>query len=225
MTSIRRRILVSFALLLITALLFAWTTFSWFTALMEDDFTGRVGFVDVDLEVYFSDGNGGQIVAPEVEIVPGVTKPGVYAINVVDSLATNHFEDFRIYILVKSNVDTYLRVKIFEQLTLTYINFEGVVTELSILTEEFMPFNYDLTNWYDNRTIDNYLYYQNKVKRIDETTPTTIGLITAYFSGQSFANYTPGYSLQIAIGVEAIQAFQGPQNVWGMPTAPWGQPW
>lgn len=225
MTPIRRRILLSFALLLFTALLFAWTTFSWFTALMEDDFTGRVGFVDVDLEVYFDDGNGGQIPADEVEIAPGVAKPGVYAVNVVSSDAANHFEKLRLYIRVKSNVDTYLRVKIYEQLTLTYINFEGIVTELSILIEDFMPFNYDLTNWYDNRSIDNYLYYQNKVKRIDATTPTTIGLITAYFPNQSFANYTPGYSLQVAIGVEAIQAFQGPQNVWDMPTAPWGQAW
>lgn len=216
---------VSIALLLLTALLFAWTTYSWFTALMEDDFTGRVGFVDVDLEVYFDDGFGGQIQANEVEIAPGVAKPGVYDINVVSSDTVNHFEKFRIYIRVKSNVDTYLRVKIYEQLTLTYVNFEGIVTELSILIEDFMPFNYDLTNWYDNRSIDNYLYYQNKIKRIDETTPTTIGLIKGYFPNQSFANYTPGYSLQIAIGVEAIQAFQGPQNVWGMPTAPWGQAW
>jgi|GEM_PF-4724736 len=72
MNPIRRRILFSLALLSFTALLFAWTTFSWFTALMEDDFTGRVGFVDVDLEVYFDDGNGGQIPADEVEIAPGV---------------------------------------------------------------------------------------------------------------------------------------------------------
>ncbi|MCK7488223.1 MAG: hypothetical protein MZU97_24115 [Bacillus subtilis] len=86
-------------------------------------------------------------------------------------------------------------MKIYEQLTLTYVNFEGVVTELSILIEDFMPFNYDLTDWYDNRTIDNYLYLKTKVKRVNETTPYTIGLITSYFPNETFANYSAGYSL------------------------------
>jgi hypothetical protein len=221
----KRRLALSFALLLFSTSLLVMTSFAWFTALLEDDFSGRVGFVDVDLDVYFDDGLGGRIEATPVEIAPGVTKPGVYSINIVDSLTTNHFEQFRIYIIIKSNVDTYLRVKIYEQLTLTYINFEGVVTELSILIEDFLPFNYDLTDWYDNRTIDNYLYLKNKVKRIDETTPLTIGLVTSYFPNETFANYSAGYSLQISIGVEAIQAFLGPQNVWDLPSAPWGVAW
>ncbi len=221
----KRRLALSFALLLFTTSLLVMTSFAWFTALLEDDFTGRVGFVDVDLDVYFDNGSGGRVAATPVEIAPGVTKPGVYSVNIVDSLASNRFEQFRIYILVRSNVDTYLRVKIFEQLTLTYVNFEGVVTELSILIEDFMPFNYDLTDWYDNRTIDNYLYLKTKVKRVDETTPYTIGLITSYFPNETFANYSAGYSLQISIGVEAIQAYLGPQNVWDMPAAPWGVAW
>ena len=160
-----------------------------------------------------------------MEVAPGVPKTGVYLINIVSSASSNYFEDFRLSVNVLSNVDTYLRVKIYEQLTLTYTNFEGIVTELSILHDEYMPFNYDTTNWYDNREIDNYIYYKFPVKRIDASNALVVGIISSYFSGQSFSNYPPGYSLQIAFSIEAIQAISGPENVWKLATPPWGGTW
>jgi hypothetical protein len=108
-------------------------------------------------------------------------------------------------------------------MTLTYTNFEGIVTELSILMETPMPFNYDLTGWYDNRITDNYLYYMNKVQRVNSSTPLVLELIIEPTS--AFINYSPGYSLQISFSVEAVQALLGPQNVFQLAQAPWGGAW
>jgi hypothetical protein len=225
LVQIKRRIILSFLILVLTSSLLIGTSFAWFTKLMTDSFSGTFGFVDVDLDVYFDNGVGGRNEAIEVSIVPGVNKPGVYNINIFDSSNIYHFQKFRLNVIVKSNVDTYLRVKIFEQLTLKYINFEGIETELSILIEGQMPFNYDLDEWYDNRLIDNYLYLIPKVKRVDETTPLVYGLIIPFAPATNFSNYSVGYSLQLSISVEAVQAFLGPQHVWGKTQTPWGQPW
>ncbi len=154
-----------------------------------------------------------------------VTKPGVYYINIVSGGNDYFFEDFRLIIDVNSNVDTYMRIKIYEQLTLIYTDYQGEVTELTILFDGYMPFNYDLNNWYDNRTYDNYIYYTNAVQRTNETTPMEIGLISSYFSGQTFNTYAPGYSLQIAFSIEAVQSDGGPENVWDLATPPWGGTW
>lgn len=154
-----------------------------------------------------------------------ITKPGVYFINIVSGANDYFFEDFRLFIDVYSNIDTYIRVKIYEQLTLIYTDYQGNVTELSILYDGTMPFNYDTTNWYDNRTFDNYLYYTLPVQRVNETTALEIGLIASYFTGQSFNLYSPGYSLQIAFSIEAVQSDGGPENVWDLATPPWGGSW
>ncbi len=154
-----------------------------------------------------------------------ITKPGVFYINVVSAGNDSYFEDFRLIIDVYSSVDTYLRVKIYEQLTLTYIDYQGDETELSILFDGYMPFKYNTTNWYDNRTNDNYFYYKNATQRVDQSTPTEIPLIENYFSGQNYSTYPVGYSLQIAFSIEAVQSVQGPQNVWGLATKPWGGDW
>lgn len=297
----RKRVFGSLMMLILSLGLFVFSTYAYFTDLFSESFSGEVGFVDVDLNAYFDDGQGGQIPAEEVVIeatasatatdvsftastgaiasatidlsvyqsgdkirvqgstsndgiytvtgaptanllnVTGtltdesagasitldkvVTKPGVYYINVVSGGNDFFFEDFRLIIDVKSNVYTYMRVKIYEQLTLIYTDYRGEVTELSILFDGYMPFNYDLNNWYDNRTYDNYIYYTNPVERVDENTPLEIGLISSYFTGQSFNTYSPGYSLQIAFSIEAVQSDGGPENVWDLATPPWGGSW
>lgn len=212
-------------MLIFSLSLFAYTTYAWFTYMSVDDYTSEVGFVAVDLDAYFDDGLGNHTSASEVSVGPGVTKTGIYTINIVNGASDEFFEKFRLNVDVTSNVDTYIRVKIYEQLTLTYTNYEGVVTELSILKNEYMPFNYSTTNWYDNRDYDYYIYYTIPVQRVDDLTPEVLGLITEYFSGQNFSTYSPGYSLQIAFSVEAVQAEGGPENVWGLSTPPWGGSW
>ncbi len=84
-----------------------------------------------------------------------------------------------------------------------------------------MPFKYNATNWYDNRTNDNYMYYKIPVERINETTPTELPLISEYFSTQDYETSSPGYSLQIAFSIEAVQIDGGPEEVWDKTTKPW----
>ncbi len=221
---LKRRMLFSLILLAFSLFLFVFASYAWFTGKYSNTLDVEMGFVQADVDLFFMDGST-RVEATEVEIDTGVTKPGVYLVNVVSSAASNHFENLRIYVSVSSNVDTYLRVKVYEQLTLTYENYDGSLTELSVLSDDYMPFNYDFTNWYDNRLSDDYIYYKLPVERVDESTPLEIGLITSYFSGESFANYSPGYSLQIGISIEAVQADGGPENVWNLSTAPWGTSW
>ena len=154
-----------------------------------------------------------------------MTKSGVYFINIVAGTNDFFFEDFRIYLDIYSSIPTYFRVKIYEQLTLIYTDYQGQKKELSILSNEYMPFNYETTNWYDNRTLDNYIYYKLPVERVNASTPLEIDLISSYFTGQQFSVYSPGYSLQIAFSIEAVQSDGGPENVWGLSNKPWGGSW
>lgn len=224
--SIKKRILWSIIVLFLTLSLFVFVTYAWFTGMFEDSVTAQMGFVQADINAYFDDGQGGQIAADEVEIALGVYKPGVYFINITSASNADFFDDFRLFIDVYSNVDTYIRIKILEQLTLKYTDYLGKETELSILTDQYMPFNYDVgtTTWYDNRTIDNYMYYKTPVQRIDGSTPLQIGLIPAAPS-EAFATYSIGYTLQVAFSIEAVQASGGPENVWQLATPPWGGNW
>lgn len=200
-------------------------TYAWFTA--EDDyiFNGEMGFVDADINVYFDDGNGGVIPAEEVQLSLTENKTGIYRINITDNNAPYFVEDLRISINVNSSVDTYFRIKIYEQMTFLYTDINGNTNELAIRYEESVELNYDFDNWYDNTTYDGYLYYQNKVKRINETTPLIIDLVDSYFSDRTFNTRAPGYSLQIAFSIEAVQGDSGPEFVWDLTTPPWGGVW
>jgi len=227
---LKKRFVLSLVMLGFSLTFFVFASWSWLTQLFEENVTATVGFVEVDVYAYFWNGTT-QIPAELVVIdylAPGdeddVTKPGVYLIDITSNSADNFFDDFRLYIDVSSSVDTYFRVKIYEQLTLSYENYEGTITELSILNPDYMPFDYALTNWHDNRIIDNYMYYKLPIKRVNETTPLEIGMITQY-SLAPFSIYSPGYSLQIAFSIEAVQADGGPENVWSLPTPPWGGSW
>ncbi len=214
----------SLVLLALALSLAVFSTYSWFTARFEETFHANVGFVDVDLDLYFVDDYGTPTPAAEVEIVDGVYKPGVYAVNVVSDGAPDYFNRLRLDINVNSNVDTYFRVKIYEQLTLTYLNYDDSLTELSILIDGYLPFNYEMTNWYDNRIYDDYLYYMVPAQRVAEGVPLEIPLIAAS-AGEDFSPYSPGYSLQVGFSIEAVQADGGPENVWGLVDTPWGTSW
>ncbi|MBU0997026.1 MAG: hypothetical protein KKE16_03165 [Firmicutes bacterium] len=222
--AMKKRLIVGLAMLIFSLSVFAFATYAWFTYVTTDSFFGTVGFVDVESHVYFDDGLGGEDVATEVEIADGVFKTGVYFVNIVSNGDDYFFEDFRLSINVLSNVNTYIRIRIFEQVTLTYVNYLGIITELTVLIEDYLPFDYETTNWYDNRDEDGYFYYTIPVQRVDESTPLVLDLISDYtLSG--FSTYSPGYSLQITFSLEAVQATNGPQNNWALTTPPWGGSW
>ena len=198
---------------------------AWFTDQEEVTYTAEMGFVDVEIDVFFDDGLGGRIEASEVVISPTVSKKGVFKVNITSNTADYFVEDLRVNLIVSSNIDTYFRVQIYEQLTFIYTNSSNELIEMAVPYETAVQLNYDLTNWYDNRIFDNYLYYKNTVIRESELTPLIIPLIDSYFPGQNFDTRSPGYSLQMAFSVEAVQAIGGPQNNWGFPNPPWGGSW
>jgi len=220
---IKKRLFLSFVLLSFALSLFVVTTISWIKIWLQETETYEVGNVDVNINVFFFDGVT-TTPGAEVEIAVGVTKPGCYLVNLVDNSNVYFFEDFRVQVQVLSNVNTYFRVKIYEQLTYTYTSYEGVVTELTVINPNYMPFNYSTTNWYDNRLIDNYIYYTIPVQRTSESVPLILDLVASAPVG-GFATYSPGYSLQIAFSIEAVQADGGPVNVWDLTTPPWGSAW
>ena len=230
---LQNRFVGALVLLVFSSLLFIGSTVAWLTQLLSEDVTVEIGQVVVDIDVFFyDDGTSVRTEAQEVviddmgtpETTDDVTKPGVYLVNITENTSTHFFDDFRVHIEIYSSVNTYFRVRIIEQLTLTYVNYLGVVTELSVINNEYMPFNYTTTNWYDNRSIDGYMYYQLPVQRVSESVPLQLDLIGSAPVG-GFSTYSPGYSLQIAFSIEAVQASGGPENVWELSTPPWGSSW
>ncbi|MFP4478254.1 MAG: hypothetical protein ACLFPM_02330 [Candidatus Izemoplasmatales bacterium] len=217
----------SMTFLLIVVSAFVFISYAWFTQQENVHFESQMGLVDVDINVFFEDETLGQVPAQEVVIdeTNNITKPGVYYVNITSSNADYFVEDLRINIDVSSSVDTYFRITIFEQLTFIYTDVSGNTNELSVLYEDALQLNYDFSDWYDNRTFDNHLYYMNPVKRINETTPLTIHLVDSYFADENYETKGPGYSLQLAFSIEAVQSDGGPENVWGLTTPPWGGDW
>jgi len=230
-TKWKKRFALSLVMLIASVGLFVFSTVAWITHLFEEEVLLEMGLVDVDIEVYFDDPIDGITPAGEVIIIVNdpedpdddITKPGVYLVNITENTSVIAFEDFRVKIKVKSSVSTYVRVRIIEQLTMIYTDHLGVQTELSIVNSTYMPFSFETENWYDRRSSDGYLYYMLPVTRQSESVPTVIDLIAD--PPVDFSTYPPGYSLQIAFSIEAVQAEGGPENVWNLATAPWGSPW
>lgn len=204
----------------------------------------NVGEVKVIARAFREDSNHLLTELDYVDIGNGVKKKGIYDINIVDRNSPSYIENVRLYVDVHSKQETYIRLKIHEQLTLTRITIDSskphlpeIKTEISLLMEEPTDFNYifnvnndnindsEHLNWYDNRTVDGYIYYKLPVQRVSEGVPTRIGLIKSYYSDSRYVSQPSGYSLQLAITVEAVQIYGGPQNNWGLIEPPWGGNW
>ena len=105
--ALKRKLVFSLSLLVISIALFVFSSYAWFTGKYEKWINAEVGFVDVDLLVYFENDEGelvpaNEILESRVEVESGVYKPGVYEINIVSGISSNYFEDFRLKIEVSS---------------------------------------------------------------------------------------------------------------------------
>ena len=176
----------------------------------EEDNSLEIGFVRVKAEVYF-DG-----------VLFSETTPnelGVVEINISDVSADNYFNNFSVKIVVESNVDTYFRVAVYEQFTLSYdVGDETIV--ISVTQDEFAPFDYN-NAFFDNRIEDDYFYYTNKVKRTSETEALELEFINEY--EDTYPLYDSRYSINIGFVVEAVQALGGPLYNWGLENPPWDE--
>ncbi len=230
-------------------------SYAWFVLINRtDSFIVTAAKVDVDYAIYLD----GQIVDVEYFVIPNSisgTKTGVYLINVSNVEAANFITNLRIDIYVNSTVDTYLRVKVIDALSLGTIDYEGNQGEVSIVDQ---PINYQFSRhwdvngilyndlydaevalggitssdvvtkideWYDNYLNDGYFYYPQRIEREMSSIQLTIPFIEE-FDGDIFKTKSVGYSLQLAIIVEGIQADNNAPIInWGLPSPPWGGTW
>lgn len=247
----RKYRLMVMATLMVLTLSIAAVSYAWFVLINRtDSFTATAAKIDVSYEIYLD----GQSIKPSFYVIQSeqsTIKSGVYSINVSDLTADNYIERLRIDILVKSTVDTYLRVAIVDSLTLATLDFQGNRGEVAIVDQ---PINYatsrswlvngvffssileaeaalgELTSedevimvphWFDYSKTDGYYYYPEKIVRTPQMTTLTIPFIEAY-DGMVFRAKPLGYQLQFAILVEAIQAnHYAPIYNWRMAQPPW----
>jgi|SRR5690554_6174402 len=198
-------------IVLTTALFFIVSVVSAFL-LFEKDETDvtEVGFVKVSAEIFLDD-----ILYEEIDAGSDID---VIEINLSDRNDDLFFEKLSIDIIVLSNVDTYLRVAIYEQFTLTYIT-GGVVNKIAVTKDEYAPFVFN-NSFYNNRIEDDYFYYVNKVQRINENEGLRIPFIYKHPENE-YVLHDSKYTIQLAIKVEAVQAVGGPLYNWGLTNPPW----
>lgn len=207
---------------------------AYLTSLTESEVKYTVGDVNVDLQIYFVSDNGATIDYDEYYyecVYPtrdSNKKMGVFKVDISDEDAANFADKLRVDLVVKSNVDTYVRIAPYEQLTLTY-QLNDKTKEIAVVQEESTKFNYQFadtaTSFYDNRDKDGYIYFRSAVKKADGQDETVYPLIDEFEEGQTFGKSDKSYSLQIGFIVESVQALEGPEKNWGMSSAPWGGDW
>lgn len=224
------KITISFVLLTAVAII---SIAGWLSSQNIEEETTVIGKVDVSVDVCYLYDDGSN---PNADCYDGnpyhigtngtqsFTKVGVYNVNLSSETAPLFISNLRVNIQVKSNIDTYFRIAVYEQLTLTYTS-GGKTYEVATTQEEKMPFNYYVGTeenpiFYDNRDNDGFFYFTSIVQREDEVTSLSIPFIGT-FDTSKFSIYDNKYSLQLGFIIEAVQAIEGPQNNWGLLTRPW----
>ncbi|MCV2231980.1 hypothetical protein [Paracholeplasma manati] len=206
----------------------------WLTNTNTSNPVVTVGEVSVQIEAYFEyydEFDVLQTKTTDIEYEYTVdgqgtfTKFGIYRVNLSNPDDPQFIKNLRVNIDVLSNVESYMRIGVYEQLTLSYIS-GGKSYEVAITQPTKMPFNYMDTNdmvnpyFYDNRDNDGFFYYTNTVKRNPDTTPQEITFV-ADFGSTPFNLYDASYSLQLGFIIEAVQSIEGPVINWGLPNRPW----
>ena len=173
-----------------------------------------IGDVVVGIEAYYTDG-----INSEPIDIKGSETAGVVELNISNPEQLKHFNNFRVNIKVYSSVDTYFRVAVYEQFTLTYLTGDKTAV-VSVVKEDFSSFNYN-DDFFDNRQYDGFFYYKNKVKRVDDSTPRVIEFIGELPVLDYHPIYESKYTLRIGFLIDAVQNIQGPQINWGLVVPPW----
>lgn len=210
------------------SLIFVSITVAYLSTKVEEESDLTIGTVSVKLSAYFEkDGvtYEAKNYVYNFDDATTLEKSGVIKINISDREAQEFAENFRVKIEIYSDVDTYFRVATYEQLTLLYKTGD-VTRELAVVEDGYADFNYNFgDDFYDNRDKDGFIYCKKKVKRIDKDTPLTMMLIDKYYNDKVFGIRDERYFLQIGFIIEAVQAYEGPQNNWRLDITPWGISW
>jgi len=177
----------------------------------EKDNNVEIGFVRVRAEVYFD----GVLYSEIIDDLDGFS--GVVEINISDVSDPNYFNNFSVKIFIESSIDTYFRVAVYEQFTLSY-DVGGETIVISVTQDDFAPFVYN-EMFFDNRIEDDYFYYKEKVKRNNNGSALELDFINEY--QDVYPLYDSRYSINIGFIIEGVQALDGPLKNWGMQRPPW----
>lgn len=186
-----------------------------------------VGNVSVfEVKVYYLNALNEEVEYDEVQVLTQ-SKRGVYEVNIVNPSALNYITNLRVDFYISSNVDSYLRVKINDQIVRKTVNYQNIITETAL---RHAPTYFNVNSaWYiaeDEKDVRNtYYYYPQKIKKTG-TGNLKISFIIPYGVGEEYNAYTEGHSLQLGIAYDIVQAnYGGPQQNWGLTEAPWGGSW
>ncbi len=234
-------ILTLVVLVLISLGCLVYQTVAYLTEKQNTDVEYIVGDVECHLEIYFEkDGKKYGIDSEDIKIeFVGTTpsgkefvKTGVIKVDISNRDAIQFAENLRVNLVVASDVFSYVRIAAYEQLTLVYES-GGITREVAVVQSELTDFNYNFYNtdtnpsgqFYDNRTVDGYIYCMNQVKQNDDKSSFVVPLISEYYTDKNFGTRDSKYSLQLGFTVETVQYLQGAQNNWGLTNTPWGEDW
>ncbi|HEY8445128.1 MAG TPA: hypothetical protein VIK94_03245 [Bacilli bacterium] len=183
---------------------------------MKDDKV-TIGDVKVIARLFYEK-EGVLYPAREINLNGNDTKKGVYFVNVSDTSALEYIDNLCIKIYVYSDVETYVRVKLFEELSIVKDTPFGKI-------EYSMPMTEDINYHYDSNWIlyDDFYYYPQKLIRQSKQIPTEISFIVP--QENLITPYDDDYFLQVGVRLESVQALLGPQKNWGLEEAPWGGEW
>ncbi|MFA5692199.1 MAG: hypothetical protein WC907_01170 [Acholeplasmataceae bacterium] len=173
-----------------------------------------VGKVVVNSIVYFEKNNAA-IPPSKVETIYPHLKD-VYYVNISDLESDYHINNLRVDFDVLSNVDTYFRIRLFDSTTIKYIRADGSTAELVLPTTELIEYEIDLIDdWYYDE-INDWFYFKQVTKN---------EIVSFIHAGLEYNLMPKEYQIQFAIQIEAVQAYLGPINNWGLNEPPWGGEW
>ena len=176
-----------------------------------------VGKVKVDYDIYFTkDGKRSDASFVVIDEKNGLLKTGIYYVNMDNPDDNSYIAYINIDILVESNVDTYVRIKLFEQLSLKMENSLGEITEIAIISDniDFQTYSDSSIKWV---YYDGYYYCNTPLKAHlvnGEYVSKRVKFIVPFANGYNPS--PPNYFLQIALEIDAVQAIDGPKNVWNV---------
>lgn len=211
MSKKERFYLIYLSITVIIALIGAIAAFLLFGRVLNNEF--QIGDVVVNVEAYYE--KDSTVVPIDITLTNGIIE-----LNVTNPEELEHYNNFRVNILVYSTVDTYFRVSVAEQFTLTYLA-GSKVNVVAVAKDDFSKFAYNFTDFYDNRLYDNFFYYKSKVKRVDEVTPLRIEFIGELPEIDYHPIYQDKYKIHIGFYIDAVQYLQGPEENWGLAKPPW----
>lgn len=208
-------VVIAFLLSLLTVAFFSVKMVGYLFYRDEIDDQAMTGIVDVELKPYFIDQSNSKVYLEEDDFTSGVIE-----LNISDPDSENHFNKFGLDIIVNSNVDTYFRIAIYEQFALSYES-GGKSTVIATTKDKFLPFVFNLEEFFNYRLEDGYFYYQEMV--INDGSELLDNNLIEFInvSLEEFPRYESRYSLLVGFSLEAVQALKGPEKNWHLDNPPW----